>query len=479
MALIRHFQYDGDYTDTAGVVAAGTPTGDPVFGDAIFQPAAGGQSLVLNGSSQYVAHGTRPAATTGMTIAAWIHPTSITSSIGEGIGRTIASVYNTDTTERMFALAVSEGSSGPGSLNMALGAEADGTYVGTWGTADNALAVNETQHVAVVYDAGALTFLIDGVEVANSLRNGSGSIPTSLFPGTQPLRVGIVFVSGSAESGGYFAGRIDDLPIYDVADVMLVRDHWLDGGGQSLTSIIGRYDSNTAISRIVNRHGDDLYALLIPDADGVQVVYDIKRLWHSVVVNGGEIVTSSPLDAAYPGLPKGAARLDGGTEMIVPGDMADFRGALNDNEAFSGAAVVRPGALNFNLLAFGNSSIQVLSGGNVGVTLSDGVDSISMATAPVIEANKSYHLQWNVTPTVGERWIKVNGQTIPLTTNTGSTWPTFGTSGDVEIGDGLDGDIKHVVLAADSTTEDEAFADFAFARQDDDKLTPNLRLDLK
>src|SRR6185503_2964227 len=71
---------------------------------------------------------------------------------------------------------------------------------------DTALTRNAWTHLAATYDGSSLRLYVNGVQVASVSR--SNSLATS----TSPLEIG-----GGALFGQYFAGRIDEVRIYDVA----------------------------------------------------------------------------------------------------------------------------------------------------------------------------------------------------------------------------------------------------------------------
>ena len=74
------------------------------------------------------------------------------------------------------------------------------------GERDERAALNTWTHFAVAYDAITIRLFVNGVQVGTRANTGS------LLPGTQPLRFG-----GNAVWGEHFAGRLDEIRIYDRA----------------------------------------------------------------------------------------------------------------------------------------------------------------------------------------------------------------------------------------------------------------------
>jgi hypothetical protein len=80
-----------------------------------------------------------------------------------------------------------------------------GTFGGNlYGTSP--LTVNMWTHLAASYDGAAMRLYVNGVQVAS--RAQTGAIATS----TDPLQIG-----GDSIYGQYFAGRIDEVRIYNRA----------------------------------------------------------------------------------------------------------------------------------------------------------------------------------------------------------------------------------------------------------------------
>ena len=129
--------------------------------------------------------------TNGMTLEAWVRPTS-------GTGwRTV--VMKEAGSLLSYGLYSANNASRPGVWTQAAGA--DSFLLGT-----GAVATNAWTHLAVTYDGSALRFVVNGVQV--STKSGVPAISTS----TGNLRIG-----GNSIWGEYFRGLIDDVRIYNRA----------------------------------------------------------------------------------------------------------------------------------------------------------------------------------------------------------------------------------------------------------------------
>ena len=151
-----------------------------------------GNALSFNGTNTWVTVADKNDLdlTTGMTLEAWVFPTT-----GNGVRDIIikegsnADIYN---------LYARNGGGHPES-NVLVGGS-NRTAEGT------ALAANVWTHVAGTYDGTAVRLFINGVQVAST--TVGGSIATS----TGPLRIG-----GNSVWGEFFQGRIDEVRIYNRA----------------------------------------------------------------------------------------------------------------------------------------------------------------------------------------------------------------------------------------------------------------------
>ena len=173
---------DGSGNAFTGVIAGATWTSAGKYGNA----------LSFNGTSNWV---TVPDSNNldlinGMTLEAWVFPTSTTGVrdilIKEGSN---VDVYN---------LYARNGAGRPES-NVFVG----GTNRAAQGTV---LATNVWTHVAGTYNGATVRLFINGVQVASTAF--SGSIATS----AGPLRIG-----GNSIWGEFFQGRIDEIRIYNRA----------------------------------------------------------------------------------------------------------------------------------------------------------------------------------------------------------------------------------------------------------------------
>ncbi|MBP8303703.1 MAG: discoidin domain-containing protein [Phycisphaerae bacterium] len=191
--LEARWEFEGGYTDSSGKGHHGTPMNSPTFAEGKY-----GQSLVLNGSSQYVECTAPVAASTdgtgGLTLAAWIYRTVIGGDrkvVGNRSGNAgfKLSVYNNRLEMEVW--------------------DAGGQAVITRN--DNSTLLTQTGewvHVAGVFDDSA-----DNVkEYVNGVLDATTAVTRSLVASTGPVRIGCETPDPVANR--YFAGRIDDLRIY-------------------------------------------------------------------------------------------------------------------------------------------------------------------------------------------------------------------------------------------------------------------------
>src|SRR4029077_9850703 len=124
------------------------------------------------------------------TLEAWVYPTTVNSAWRDVIYKGNDNYYleGTSTT----------------SSRPAAGAIFGGVYGEVYGT--NALTANTWSHLAATYDGATMRLYVNGVQVAS--RAQTGAIATS----TNPLQIG-----GDSIYGQYFAGRIDEVRVYNQA----------------------------------------------------------------------------------------------------------------------------------------------------------------------------------------------------------------------------------------------------------------------
>ena len=151
-----------------------------------------GGALSFNGSSARV---TVPDAasldlTTGMTLEAWVYPTSITNKWRDAI-------YKGN--DAYYLSATSSTGSRPAT---------GGTFGGVNSEVigPTKLPVNTWTHLAATYDGATQRLFVNGVQVASKARIGS------ILTSTQPLQIG-----GDSIYGQFFAGRIDEVRVYNTA----------------------------------------------------------------------------------------------------------------------------------------------------------------------------------------------------------------------------------------------------------------------
>ena len=151
-----------------------------------------GHALQFNGSNARVNVPDVAALhfTTGMTLEAWVNPSSVTSAWRDVI-------YKGN--DNYYLSATSCCNSRP-----AGGGIIGGSYGEAYGTAN--LAKSTWTYLALTYDGATVRLYVNGTQVASAAH--TGSIATS----TNPLQIG-----GDSIYGQYFTGMIDEVRVYNTA----------------------------------------------------------------------------------------------------------------------------------------------------------------------------------------------------------------------------------------------------------------------
>jgi chitodextrinase len=150
-----------------------------------------GGALSFTGSSKVVvADNPSLDLTTGVTLEAWVRPSTVTGGWRDVIYKGNDTYYLEATTP----------SGVPAAGLTLVSAGNSNTY------APSALAVNTWTHLAQTFDGSVVRLYVNGVQVAS--QNRSGTLVTS----TYPLEIG-----GDSIYGQYFQGLIDEVRVYNVA----------------------------------------------------------------------------------------------------------------------------------------------------------------------------------------------------------------------------------------------------------------------
>jgi hypothetical protein len=160
--------------------------------EATWTTGKNGKALNFDGSNDWVTIDDAPDLhlTTGMTLEAWVYPTKNT-----GWRTAVMKERSGDLTWALYA----SGSAKPSAW------AATSTGMGS-ATGPTAPALNTWTHMAATYDGSAVRLYVNGTQVASAPQTGP------LAGSTGALRLG-----GNSLWAEWFAGRLDDVRIYNTA----------------------------------------------------------------------------------------------------------------------------------------------------------------------------------------------------------------------------------------------------------------------
>jgi chitodextrinase len=153
-----------------------------------------GKALTFNGTNSWVTvpNSTSLHLTTGMTLEAWVNPTSSQSGVWQSV------IMKEHTGDLDYALYKANSTGKPeGVVYTTAEHELPGT---------SNLALNTWAHLSETYDGTTMRLYVNGVQVASKAQTGSINVSTGA------LRIG-----GDSIWGEYFKGMIDDVRIYNRA----------------------------------------------------------------------------------------------------------------------------------------------------------------------------------------------------------------------------------------------------------------------
>jgi len=192
--LVAAYAFDEGAGATATDLSGNNNTGTLHGGVAWTAQGRLGSALLFRGSGMVtVPHSASLALTSGMTIEAWVYPTTVPT-------HWMTAVLKENGDEPAYALFGGSPSGRPGARYTAASHAANAV------NGPGILAAETWAHLATTFDGTTLRLYVDGVQVAS--RPGAGSIISS----TGALRIG-----GSRPGLQGFRGRIDEVRVYNRA----------------------------------------------------------------------------------------------------------------------------------------------------------------------------------------------------------------------------------------------------------------------
>jgi hypothetical protein len=183
--------HDSSGNGNNGTVANATWSPAGMFGGALsFTGATGSWVTVPDSTSLHLSK--------GMTLEAWVNPSSL-SSPGQGWDAVIAKEHRNSSNDIDYALYAANGTGTPPAVHLL----SNGHDIGVEGT--SVLSLNTWTFLSATYDGTTLKMYVNGTLV------GSRSLTSAIDLTTDPLRI------GGDWSGEMFTGLIDNVRIYSRA----------------------------------------------------------------------------------------------------------------------------------------------------------------------------------------------------------------------------------------------------------------------
>ena len=142
--------------------------------------------------------------TTGMTLEAWVDPSSL-SSPDQGWASAISKEHENSSNDISYALYAAEGTGAPPAGHILVGS----TDYGAGGS--SVLPLNTWTFLSATYNGSTLTTYVNGTQVGSTTINEDGERLGSIFTTSDPLRI------GGDWSSEMFTGLIDNVRIYNTA----------------------------------------------------------------------------------------------------------------------------------------------------------------------------------------------------------------------------------------------------------------------
>ena len=187
--LVAAYSFD-EGSGTTVTDASGSGNTGTISGAAWTSSGKYNEALTFNGTSSRVnvPNSASLQLTSGMTLEAWVNPTTVSSAWRDVMMKGNDNYYLEATTSN--------------SGKPLIGAIIGGTRYKAVGT--SALAPGEYSHLAATYDGSTLRLFVNGTQVSST------SIAGTILTSNSPLQIG-----SDSSFGQYFAGTIDEVRVYN------------------------------------------------------------------------------------------------------------------------------------------------------------------------------------------------------------------------------------------------------------------------
>jgi hypothetical protein len=288
------------------------------FGNALKFTGATNSLVTINSSTSL-------NATTGLTVEAWVNPSTLTSPDGNWVAA-VAKEHRNSSNDIAYALYAATGTSTPPALHLLIG----GTDVGVSGT--SVLPLNTWTFLVGTYDGATMKLYVNGTLVGSKAK--TGTITTT----ADPLRI------GGDWSGEMFTGIIDNVRIYNRA--LIASDIQTDMN----TPISARPLVAPAAGQTSSHNG------LLSEAMLLAVAREAIARWAAAGASADQLQLLRGVQLQVENLPSPYLGLDVGNEVFISRNAAGYGWFTNpgDDRAFALHHVHRMDLLTTVMHEFGH-----------------------------------------------------------------------------------------------------------------------------